>query len=293
MFTWFTPALQKGYALAVFDGPGQGITARTPPYTTLIPQWDQVVSSVLKAIGAVATLAPLIDLNRTALVGESTAGYLAGVACTALGPSVLKACVLSPPSLDLVPIYLQPTAAGLFSPMTYIAQHKPSLLPKGTSPATFLDPYTNILLPLLQCPPEYGAQEYFNGFFQGMMAAEGGLLDIDLWYTIWKFGGFRAATGVEMAGFAYQAFQSLMAFNSSLAVGSSVPTLLTNNTEDSAWPPSSAGSIFQSLASDAVRAASRVITYDAASGAAEHCSSGGLMLAQADMFAWLNPIMHP
>ena len=41
------PALQRGYALLVYDGPGQGEVIRNPPYMPFYPQWEQVLSKIL------------------------------------------------------------------------------------------------------------------------------------------------------------------------------------------------------------------------------------------------------
>ena len=53
---------------------------------------------------------------------DPTLSFLLQVACNALGPSRVKACVLSPPSLDLRSVYLAPTATQIFAPMAYVAQ---------------------------------------------------------------------------------------------------------------------------------------------------------------------------
>ena len=37
--------------------------------------------------------------------------------------------------------------------------------------------------------------------------ASSSLLDIDLWYTVWKFGGYRSDNSTIMAGYVFQSFQ--------------------------------------------------------------------------------------
>ena len=40
-------ALDRGYAVLVYDGPGQGEVIRNPPYMPFYPAWEEVLSTIL------------------------------------------------------------------------------------------------------------------------------------------------------------------------------------------------------------------------------------------------------
>jgi alpha-beta hydrolase superfamily lysophospholipase len=80
-------ALELGYAVLAFEGPGQGILLRRQnlPFRS---DWEFVVSKVLDfAVKHISTHAQLdmIDTERMALAGSSMGGYLA-----LRGPSDLR-----------------------------------------------------------------------------------------------------------------------------------------------------------------------------------------------------------
>ena len=66
------PALERGYAFASFDGPGQGSVIRFPPKMPFSPNMDQVLASVLDVITA-APFAQYIETDTIVVSGEMLA----------------------------------------------------------------------------------------------------------------------------------------------------------------------------------------------------------------------------
>jgi pimeloyl-ACP methyl ester carboxylesterase len=89
-------ALELGYAVLTFEGPGQGIVLRKHnlPFR---PDWEFVVSKVLDfAVEQISTRAELdiIDTDRIALAGSSMGGYLA---LRGASDPRIKACIAVDP----------------------------------------------------------------------------------------------------------------------------------------------------------------------------------------------------
>ena len=63
------PALERGYAFATFDGPGQGSVIRFPPKMPFSPNMDQVMAFVLNVITA-APFMQYIATDRIVVSGE-------------------------------------------------------------------------------------------------------------------------------------------------------------------------------------------------------------------------------
>lgn len=126
-FTNGVAALQRGYNVLAFDGPGQGamIIAEGMPFR---PDWEHVISPVIDF----ALTLPGVDERRIAIMGLSFGGYLAPRAATA--EPRLAACVSDCGPYDLfeatasrLPGFLERQLpdgnAGLLSLLNRLAQH--------------------------------------------------------------------------------------------------------------------------------------------------------------------------
>jgi hypothetical protein len=87
-------ALERGYVLAVLDGPGQGamLYDRRVP---MRPDWENVVPAMFDAV----TACPEVDPDRVVLVGRSFGGLIAPRG--AAGEHRLAAMVVDPGQYDL------------------------------------------------------------------------------------------------------------------------------------------------------------------------------------------------
>lgn len=85
-FTNGAPALERGYNVLTFDGPGQGamIIDRGVPFR---PDWENVIAPVVDF----ALTLPTVDPRKLALMGLSFGGYLAPRAAT--GEHRIAACI--------------------------------------------------------------------------------------------------------------------------------------------------------------------------------------------------------
>ncbi|KAF1730565.1 2,6-dihydropseudooxynicotine hydrolase [Beauveria bassiana] len=92
-------ALELGYAVFTFEGPGQGIVIRRHN-VPMRPDWEAVVTKVLDFVERHAAENPEtdLDLDRLALVGSSMGGYLA--LRGASDPRV-KACIAVDPFYNM------------------------------------------------------------------------------------------------------------------------------------------------------------------------------------------------
>lgn len=94
LYASVAPALERGYAFAAIDGPGQG-TSLYDHGVTMRPDWEQVVPGMVDSLVA----RPDVDPERIVLVGRSFGGLVA--ARGAAGEPRLAALVVDPGQYDL------------------------------------------------------------------------------------------------------------------------------------------------------------------------------------------------
>jgi hypothetical protein len=88
------PALERGYAFAAVDGPGQG-SVLYDQHVPMRPDWEHVLPQMVDTL----ITQPEVDAARIVLVGRSFGGYLAPRG--AAGESRLDAMIVDPGQYDL------------------------------------------------------------------------------------------------------------------------------------------------------------------------------------------------
>jgi alpha-beta hydrolase superfamily lysophospholipase len=88
------PALERGYAFAAVDGPGQG-SALYDQRVPMRPDWEHVVPEMVDSL----IIKPEVDAAKIVLVGRSFGGFLAPRG--AAGESRLAAMIVDPGQYDL------------------------------------------------------------------------------------------------------------------------------------------------------------------------------------------------
>ena len=64
--------VERGYAFATFDGPGQGQVIRKPPFMPFYPQWERVLSAVLDKL--TSSFDTYVNVSNIATAGEPCYG---------------------------------------------------------------------------------------------------------------------------------------------------------------------------------------------------------------------------
>lgn len=67
-------ALERGYAILVYDGPGQGEVIRRDPFMPFFADWDQVLSVILNHVSD--NFGDYVQLDNIAQGGEAPATVL-------------------------------------------------------------------------------------------------------------------------------------------------------------------------------------------------------------------------
>jgi pimeloyl-ACP methyl ester carboxylesterase len=88
------PALERGYAFAAIDGPGQG-SVLYDQHVRMRPDWEHVVPGMVDSLIA----RPEVDPGKIVLVGRSFGGFLAARGAT--GEPRLAAMIVDPGQYDL------------------------------------------------------------------------------------------------------------------------------------------------------------------------------------------------
>jgi hypothetical protein len=123
-------ALARGYAVVVYDGPGQGDVIRGPSKMPFVPNWEVVAAAIFDALTSEADVNDKIDFTNVIGSGVSLGGFLQGRACAGL-PDKFAACVINPASPSMASLYSSGIVAGFLGPLLYVQQTSPQLLPGG------------------------------------------------------------------------------------------------------------------------------------------------------------------
>ncbi|KAK9812128.1 hypothetical protein WJX73_009536 [Symbiochloris irregularis] len=274
--------LDRGYAALYFEGPGQGEALWNAPHLTFTNDWAGAISPFLDY--AENQLSQYIDSSRIVLEGSSLGGYLSGRACAGLSDR-LAACYPNPARTDLTAAFnvTAKYAVPVWGPIQYVGQQNASLLPPGYAAA--FSNLSNIMTPLLfQCTADTRAPEAFAE----PIAAQS-TVDPDLIYLAASFGGVVSSDYPTLLSGLWEGFRRVSAFTNPDIANISCPVLTVKGAEDDLLGGQEAA--FIAALSPATAVKSKLITFNASSGAALHDQSGAPIAANAAVFAFLDPIL--
>ncbi|KAI9016630.1 Alpha/Beta hydrolase protein [Hyaloraphidium curvatum] len=283
------PALARGFAVLVFEGPGQGAVVREPPFMPFVRDYDRVVAAVLAAARTDAEAAPRIDFARVALWANSLGGFLGGVACSDLPAGTLAACVLNPPVYDLGQIYADKSSLA-FEPFFYLANSTGS--GPGGIPAALLPAFANsstagdlILRPLLL---DCAANSSGYSLLEVLFSSAPGPIDPELSYLAFKYAGSLSPTQQGLYAAVPLGMARVLAYNNPNVSRTPVPVLGFAGGDDDSLGGQEAG-YFSRLPANAKN---KLISYPSGDPAALHCQAGAYLVSGDAGMAWLEGVMN-
>lgn len=277
-------SLENGYAVLIFDGPGQGQVKRQEPYMPLVPEWDTVIESVLSEVKNNQNVEKYVSTDDIVLWGVSLGGYLVGQACSVLPKDSLKACIVTPAVVSMIPPYANRLIENLFVPM---AKLNSSEIPEGYVEAlknstTVVD---MVLRPLLQeCDDDTTARTIWNTMFD---ASPDELIVVlpDYVYGVMDYAGIVTSNITEIIDATYLGYQRVFNFTNSDISGSQIPILVLSGTQDNLMGGQEED-YFNQLPQD-IQDVSKLVNFTAETGGALHSQSGALQTQAEAVFPWL------
>jgi pimeloyl-ACP methyl ester carboxylesterase len=244
--------LQRGYNVALFEGPGQMslLFRHKIPFT---PRWDQVVSPIVSALCA----RPDVRSDRIALIGLSFGGMLCARAA-ARSPG-LRAVVLEPAAFDMPRIWADPKDIAVVrkaqqAPPAVRARVRREVNAGFTRDWRYIPPEVQFVI--------HKRSEIFQA--QALEDARAGRPPSDY------FGLLEAIVGFEFAA----DFRSI-----------TIPTLLTANVGDAFFGQQPEEAF--DLLSKVPAADKKLIVFTSAEGAQLHDQPMAPQFAQETIFDWL------
>jgi pimeloyl-ACP methyl ester carboxylesterase len=277
-------SLINGYSVLIFDGPGQGAIKRAPPYMPLVPQWGNVIDSVLSSLANDSNVSKYVSMDDVVVWGVSLGGYLAGQACSTLPKEKVSACVVTPAVMSMVPPYTDRLIQTLFVPLAGLNS---SDIPEGYVDAlqdesAVLD---KVLKPLLlECGPQSGASELW---FEMFSAPQSELISSlpDYVYNVMDYAGVFTSNVTDIISATYLGYQNVLNFTNTNISNSEIPILILSGTEDNLMG-GQAEIYFDQLPLE-VQGASKLVNLTAKTGAALHSQAGALATQSEQVFPWL------
>ncbi|KAI8105185.1 hypothetical protein M9435_000355 [Picochlorum sp. BPE23] len=277
-------SLENGYAVLIFDGPGQGQVKRQEPYMPLVPDWETVIESVLSEVKSNENVQKYVSLDDIVLWGVSLGGYLVGKACSVLPKDSLKACIVTPAVVSMIPPYANGLIEKLFLPM---AKLNSSDIPEGFAGAlqnstTVVD---KILRPLLQeCDDDSAARSIWTTMFD---ASPDELIDVlpDYVYSIMDYAGIVTSNVTEIIDATYLGYQGVLNFTNTDISATQIPILVLSGTQDNLMGGQEE-EYFNQLPQN-IQDVSKLVNFTAETGGALHSQSGALQTQAEAVFPWL------
>jgi len=286
---WGFSALEQGYSVLLYDGPGQGIVRRTPPFLPITPRWDRVLAAVLDYVSS-SELNEYVDTGAIVAHGYSLGGWLVAQACTQLSDR-LAACVVDPPLLSMFDSMVAPLAAYALSPFENTDD---SLIPASYLPyirnASLL--FTQMLAPtciagietmrevMAQVPQPADPAIYYFAYELGLNASSPDFQMIAANLTLltpYYADAMSASLSLSMSSY------NVENITCPVIVGASLDDTFESTSLTDQW--------FFSL-NDVTRDASTLLQFPADTGAALHCQIGSVDVWATAVYDLLDPLLE-
>lgn len=277
-------SLENGYAVLIFDGPGQGRVKRQEPYMPLVPAWETVIESVISEVKNNPNVEKFVSMDTIALWGVSLGGYLVGQACSVLPKDLVKACIVTPAVHSMIPPYTDSLIQKLFLPM---AKLNSSDIPEGYAEAlqnetTVVD---MILRPLLQeCDDDSDARTLWYNIFDPSPSERIVLLP-DYVYGAMDYAGIVTSNVTEIINATYLGYKGVLNFTNTDISSTQIPMLILSGTQDNLMGGQEEN-YFNQLPQD-VQDVSKLVNFTAETGGALHSQSGAMQTQAESVFPWL------
>eukprot|EP00890_Picochlorum_soloecismus_P006649 jgi/Picsp_1/809/NSC_04298-R1_alpha beta hydrolase len=276
-------SLDNGYAVLAFDGPGQGLIKRTPPYMPLVPRWDSVIEAVLSKVEEDDSVNQYVNMDEIFVWGVSLGGYLVGQACSMLPKGRVNACIVNPGVVNMFDPYTDSLIQTFFKPL---GQLNRTDIPDGYYEA-FQNETTikeQILIPLLEdCGPDSEAPDIWYQLFSGD-ASDVNIVP-DYVYNAMDYAGVVTSNITQIVDSLWQGYGNVLQFINTNMSMAQTPFLILSGEQDNLIGGQSTAFLEQLPKS--VKDQSLLVNFTAETGAALHCQAGA-MHAQADaVFPWL------
>jgi len=276
-------SLENGYAVLAFDGPGQGLIKRTPPYMPLVPRWDTVIEAVLSKVEEDDSVNQYVNMDEIFVWGVSLGGYLVGQACSMLPKGRVNACIVNPGVVSMFDPYTDSLIKTFFEPL--------GQLNRSDIPDEYYQAFQNettvkeqIIIPLLQdCGPDSEAPQLWYYLFSGD-ASDVNVLP-DYVYNAMDYAGVVTSNVTQIVESMWQGYRNALQFVNPNVTMAQTPFLILSGTQDTLIGGQSTAFLEQLPKS--IQDESLLVNFTAETGGALHCQAGA-MSAQADaVFPWL------
>lgn len=277
-------SLENGYAVLAFDGPGQGLIKRTPPYMPLVPRWDTVIEAVLSKVEEDYSVNQYVNMDEVFVWGVSLGGYLVGQACSMLPKGRVNACIVNPGVVSMFDPYTDSLIQTFFKPL--------GQLNRTDIPDEYYESFQNettikeqILIPLLQdCGPDSEAPEVWYYLFSD--DASNVNVVPDYVYNAMDYAGVVTSNITQIVESLWQGYRNALQFVNANVSMAQTPFLILSGEQDNLI--GGQGTAFLEQLPKSVQDQSLLVNFTAETGGALHCQAGAMNAMAEAVFPWLN-----
>ena len=277
-------SLENGYAVLAFDGPGQGLIKRTPPYMPLVPRWDTVIEAVLSKVEEDDTVKQYVNMDEIFVWGVSLGGYLVGQACSMLPKGRVNACIVNPGVVSMFDPYTDSLIQTFFKPL--------GQLNRTDIPDEYYEAFQNettikeqILIPLLQdCGPDSEAPDLWYYLFSGD-ASDVNVVP-DYVYNAMDYAGVVTSNITQIVESLWQGYRNALQFVNTNVSMAQTPFLILSGEQDNLI--GGQGTAFLEQLPKSVQDQSLLVNFTAETGGALHCQAGAMNAMAEAVFPWLD-----